>query len=61
MIALNLDWIGMGELNVKGNEHWFAAHLDLVVQMEWDYFIWRCEEGLTTLRKMQMLIRAVLA
>ena len=30
MIALNLDWIGMGELNVKGNEHWFAAHLDLV-------------------------------
>jgi dienelactone hydrolase len=30
MIALNLDWIGMGELNTKLNEHWFASQLDLV-------------------------------
>jgi dienelactone hydrolase len=30
MIVLNPDWIGMGELNVSGNDHWFAAHLDLV-------------------------------
>jgi dienelactone hydrolase len=30
MIALNPNWVGMGELNVKGNEHWFSAHLDLV-------------------------------
>lgn len=30
MIALNLEWIGMGELNVKGNSHWKAADLDLV-------------------------------
>ncbi|MGH9397805.1 MAG: alpha/beta hydrolase family protein [Terriglobia bacterium] len=30
MIALNPEWIGMGELHEKGNEHWFAAHLDLV-------------------------------
>lgn len=30
IIALNLGWIGTGELNVKGNEHWFGAHLDLV-------------------------------
>lgn len=30
MIALNPEWLGMGELNVPGNEHWFAAHLDLV-------------------------------
>ncbi|HUY12760.1 MAG TPA: dienelactone hydrolase family protein [Terriglobia bacterium] len=30
MIALNPDWLGMGELNQSGNEHWFAAHLDLV-------------------------------
>ena len=30
MIALNPDWVGMGELNVKGNDHWFGAHLDLV-------------------------------
>jgi dienelactone hydrolase len=30
MIALNPEWLGMGELNVPGNAHWFAAHLDLV-------------------------------
>lgn len=30
MIALNPEWLGMGELNAAGNEHWFAAHLDLV-------------------------------
>jgi len=30
MIALNLEWIGMGESHQPENEHWFAAHLDLV-------------------------------
>jgi dienelactone hydrolase len=30
MIALNLDWIGIGELHTKLNEHWFASQLDLV-------------------------------
>src|ERR1035437_1744709 len=30
MIALNLGWVGTGELDVEGNEHWFGAHLDLV-------------------------------
>jgi len=30
MIALNLEWIGMGELPEKGNEHWLGGHLDLV-------------------------------
>ncbi len=30
MIALNPEWLGMGELNAPGNAHWFAAHLDLV-------------------------------
>jgi dienelactone hydrolase len=30
MIALNPEWLGMGELNLPGNAHWFAAHLDLV-------------------------------
>lgn len=30
IIALNPDWLGMGQLNVPGNEHWYAAHLDLV-------------------------------
>jgi dienelactone hydrolase len=30
MIVLNPDWVGMGELNQKPNEHWFASQLDLV-------------------------------
>lgn len=30
MVALNLEWLGMGESHQPGNEHWFAAHLDLV-------------------------------
>ena len=29
-IALNLEWIGMGELNNKANSHWLASQLDLV-------------------------------
>jgi len=30
MLALNLEWIGMGELHDKQNEHWFGGDLDLV-------------------------------
>ncbi|MGH9609130.1 MAG: alpha/beta hydrolase family protein [Bryobacteraceae bacterium] len=30
MIALNPEWIGMGELNVPGNSHWYQADLNLV-------------------------------
>ena len=30
MIALRLEWIWVGELTEKDNEHWFGAHLDLV-------------------------------
>jgi dienelactone hydrolase len=30
MMALNLEWIGTGELNDKGNSHWLTANLDLV-------------------------------
>lgn len=30
MVALNLEWLDMGESHQPGNEHWFAAHLDLV-------------------------------
>ncbi|HEY6293250.1 MAG TPA: hypothetical protein VI455_16990 [Terriglobia bacterium] len=30
MVALNLEWLGMGELDQRLNTHWFAAHLDLV-------------------------------
>jgi dienelactone hydrolase len=29
MMALNLEWLGMGELFDKQNAHWFGAHLDL--------------------------------
>ncbi len=30
MVALNLEWIGMGELDTPFNSHWFASQLDLV-------------------------------
>lgn len=30
VLALNLEWFDFGELDRKGNEHWDAAHLDLV-------------------------------
>lgn len=29
ILALNLEWFGFGELNREGNDHSFAAHLDL--------------------------------
>jgi dienelactone hydrolase len=29
ILALNLEWFGFGELSKEGNDHWFAAHLDL--------------------------------
>ena len=30
ILALNVEWFAFGELRHEGNEHWFAAHLDLV-------------------------------
>lgn len=30
ILALNLEWFGFGELSKTGDDHWFAAHLDLV-------------------------------
>ena len=30
VFALSLEWLGFGELQHKGNSHWFAPHLDLV-------------------------------
>src|SRR5215831_3462069 len=30
VLALSLEWLGFGELQHKGNSHWFAPHLDLV-------------------------------
>jgi len=29
MLALSLEWLGMGELNQPENSHWFGAHLNL--------------------------------
>ena len=29
ILALNLDWLGMGELGQKENEHWFGGHMDM--------------------------------
>jgi hypothetical protein len=29
-LSLNLEWLAFGELGAKENQHWFAAHLDLV-------------------------------
>lgn len=30
IVNLNLEWLSFGELNLKENQHWFGAHLDLV-------------------------------
>ncbi len=30
ILALNLEWLGFGELGQLHNRHWFGAHLDLV-------------------------------
>jgi dienelactone hydrolase len=30
ILALSLEWLGSGELNQAENQHWYAAHLDLV-------------------------------
>jgi dienelactone hydrolase len=29
IVALNLEWLNMGELKTSENDHWFGAHLDL--------------------------------
>ncbi len=46
IIALNLEWFGFGELNRKGNEHWFGAHLDLVGANELGLFYLAMRRGL---------------
>jgi dienelactone hydrolase len=30
IIALELDWLGQGELSAEHNQHWYEGHLDLV-------------------------------
>jgi dienelactone hydrolase len=46
MIALNLEWLGMGELSQTGNQHWFGAHLDLVGANEVGLFYLAMRRGL---------------
>lgn len=46
MLALNLDWLGMGELSQKENQHWFGAHMDLAGIHELGVFILAMRRGL---------------
>jgi dienelactone hydrolase len=46
ILALNLEWFSYGELNPKGNEHWFGAHLDLVGANELGIFYLEMRRGL---------------
>ena len=46
MLALNLEWFYFGELNKRGNEHWFGAHLDLVGVNALGLFILEMRKGL---------------
>ena len=46
ILALNLEWFWFGELDKRGNEHWFGAHLDLVGANELGLFILEMRKGL---------------
>lgn len=46
ILALNLEWLGMGELSQKENQHWFGAHMDLVGTHELGLFILAMRRGL---------------
>jgi len=46
IIALNLEWLGMGELGQEENNHLFGAHLDLVGTNEVGLFYLEMRRGL---------------
>jgi dienelactone hydrolase len=46
MVALNLEWLGCGELFQKGNEHSYGAHLDLAGVNEVGLFYLAMRKGL---------------
>ena len=46
ILALSLEWLGMGELNKKEYEHWFGAHMDLVGTHELGLFVLAMRRGL---------------
>ena len=46
VLALNLEWLGFGELQARGNSHWYAGHLDLVGTHELGLFYLAMRRGL---------------
>ncbi len=46
ILALNLEWLGMGELGQEWNAHWFGAHLDLTGTSEAGLFYLAMRRGL---------------
>ncbi|MBS1852746.1 MAG: acetylxylan esterase [Acidobacteria bacterium] len=46
ILTLSLDWLGTGQLNVPGNDHWFGAHMDLAGTNELGLFYLAMRKGL---------------
>jgi len=46
ILALNLEWLGYGELFRRENQHWFGAHLDLAGANEIGLFYLAMRRGL---------------
>lgn len=46
ILALNMEWFSFGELAVEGNQHWYAAHLDLVGANGLGIFLLEMRRGL---------------
>ena len=51
ILALNLEWLGMGELTHPDSRHWFGAHLDLVGANEIGLFYLAMRRGLDFLEQ----------
>jgi dienelactone hydrolase len=51
VVALNLEWLGFGELSAKGNSHWYGGHLDLVGTHELGLFYLAMRKGLDYLHE----------
>jgi dienelactone hydrolase len=46
ILALNLEWLGFGELSQSENQHWYGAHLDFVGAHELGLFYLAMRRGL---------------
>jgi dienelactone hydrolase len=46
ILALNLEWFSFGELRGEGNQHWYAAHMDLVGANGLGIFLLEMRRGL---------------